>query len=112
MEIESKEPEAVFNPVSYRETKKISWKWRLKATFEPYPENEEVDETKKISWKWRLKGYWWSKCKHSIFAKQRKSPENGDWKRKLSGAVELHELEETKKISWKWRLKGDPFRRL
>ena len=118
----------------YQETKKISWKWRLKDknikdfNFEGY-----ALETKKISWKWRLKvlldvititldvavkqrkspenGDWKYNCGSILFTtllfrKQRKSPENGDWK----GATSVHRTvvkDETKKISWKWRLKAD-----
>ena len=38
-------------------------------------------ETKKVSWKWRLKGYSVLVCAYSTeLPKQRKSPENGDWK--------------------------------
>ncbi len=38
--------------------------------------------------------------------KQRKSPENGDWKLGLSPQHPVGTLQETKKVSWKWRLKG------
>ena len=87
------------------ETKKVSWKWRLKdymtkgavggymgnkesllkMEIESYDAsyNRPVDfsETKKVSWKWRLKAlYSLSPCPGRISEKQRKSPENGDWK--------------------------------
>ena len=92
------------------ETKKISWKWRLKETTTCALKVNSFLETKKISWKWRLKG---DSCEgsgarncvrnkenllkmeierflpvlpHLPFSpppKQRKSPENGDWKRSL-----------------------------
>ncbi len=38
--------------------------------------------------------------------KQRKSPENGDWKAPLPSCLSISSSFETKKISWKWRLKG------
>ncbi len=82
MEIESG-PEHTTRSVYLDETKKISWKWRLK-------DREDLSclwagdrwETKKISWKWRLK------------------VDSRSWLGVFVG-------EETKKISWKWRLKVD-----
>ena len=74
-------PTEAYSPTS--ETKKISWKWRLKGS-PPWTSwnREERRETKKISWKWRLKDTWWSSLHYwSRLRKQRKSPENGDWKR-------------------------------
>ncbi len=67
----------------------------------------QVHETKKISWKWRLKvPRTYIDPDNDPIEKQRKSPENGDWKFRLlcrtNGCVNT----ETKKISWKWRLKG------
>ncbi len=91
-----------------------------------------AEETKKISWKWRLK-VTFSFVFHALSSnlKQRKSPENGDWKSNptlsagtftntrnkenlLKMEIESDDAEfvvcsvvsnETKKISWKWRLK-------
>ncbi len=63
-----------------QETKKISWKWRLKDFPNGHIECGYVGETKKISWKWRLK----------------------DKKVRIFPASLQYE---TKKISWKWRLK-------
>ena len=64
------------------ETKKISWKWRLKACSLELITCKDCSETKKISWKWRLK---------------------------VSGRLAIfpfpQSIYETKKISWKWRLK-------
>ena len=63
-----------------RETKKISWKWRLKEAL-PVPLLHCLqDETKKISWKWRLKEWDGEGWIFKSSGKQRKSPENGDWK--------------------------------
>ena len=76
--------------VLWHETKKVSWKWRLKVSL--FSEELRLDfsfETKKVSWKWRLKG-------STIFipysdrtSKQRKSPENGDWKYFISSVLTL-----------------------
>ena len=68
--------------INHEETKKVSWKWRLKDVHE-YPISLYLyTETKKVSWKWRLKDT--VKCPdgrtYHICQKQRKSPENGDWK--------------------------------
>ncbi len=63
-------------------------------------------ETKKISWKWRLKAVVFREKQLILLdKKQRKSPENGDWKLFDVTAVFKTEDWETKKISWKWRLK-------
>ncbi len=68
------------NHWSYFETKKISWKWRLKGQPLCMGLLSPLGETKKISWKWRLKGLFTSSPNGSKSSKQRKSPENGDWK--------------------------------
>ncbi len=66
-----------------------------------------IGETKKISWKWRLKALHESVDYASgLWGKQRKSPENGDWKKTSARTVIPSTSKETKKISWKWRLKG------
>ena len=88
-----------------RETKKVSWKWRLKAILPPPAQNLSFRETKKVSWKWRLKVKYpvlgisvvnqWNKeslLKMEIESARGKSDaSNSRW--------------ETKKVSWKWRLK-------
>ncbi len=63
------------------ETKKISWKWRLKGGTVVIPTGGGKTETKKISWKWRLKVTY------------------------LLSTIFSPSSRETKKISWKWRLK-------
>ena len=66
---------------SRAETKKISWKWRLKVSPWRTCLWYWCWETKKISWKWRLKvQYWGWRSWSTRKRKQRKSPENGDWK--------------------------------
>ncbi len=67
----------------FLETKKISWKWRLKVGWR-YELLELLSyETKKISWKWRLKVMQLTRIEVDQSRKQRKSPENGDWKTTL-----------------------------
>ncbi len=99
-----------------------------------YPVNLLNLETKKISWKWRLKVRMSALlCLTAFATKQRKSPENGDWKvnflsrsgnsnhgnkeNLLKMEIErfpfcqdtFRQFWETKKISWKWRLKAEIF---
>ncbi len=88
------------------ETKKISWKWRLKDESHWLQFDQLDHETKKISWKWRLKEVLRFLLDLLLFIlKQRKSPENGDWKASMWSKRKKRTMCETKKISWKWRLK-------
>ncbi len=82
MEIESRKRRRNNFRGSVWETKKISWKWRLKVSYDDNcTVRLELLETKKISWKWRLKVNTYCPVFQSIIVlKQRKSPENGDWK--------------------------------
>ena len=116
------------------ETKKVSWKWRLKVDYTNSFSNATVMKQRKSpengDWKWILFSgilcidFLWNKeslLKMEIesnqevpvqsfptFLKQRKSPENGDWKTTHGFLVrEEPQQAETKKVSWKWRLK-DP----
>ena len=47
---------------------------------------------------------------YGVYVKQRKSPENGDWKYFLFKAPYFSSIFETKKVSWKWRLKASPLK--
>ncbi len=122
-----------FNFVVLCETKKISWKWRLKV-FHPIsalqiypPWNKENLLKMEIERKnclispvtictrkqrkspengdWKLLSSTATPC--NPLEKQRKSPENGDWKLRLLISIGTIMRLETKKISWKWRLKAD-----
>ena len=89
------------------ETKKVSWKWRLKDSISSVNAFNPFSETKKVSWKWRLKVLISSSSAlRALSSKQRKSPKNGDWKLESHGTHCESGISETKKVSWKWRLKG------
>ena len=66
-----------------------------------------LSETKKVSWKWRLKVKGEVAMRAIPIEKQRKSPENGDWKYSIVSMRASHTPVETKKVSWKWRLKDE-----
>ncbi len=155
MEIERRPISSPISALPFVETKKISWKWRLKVIMYACNCSDAASETKKISWKWRLKDCVWNvwadyssvetkkiswKWRLKVISiwrfepyektKQRKSPENGDWKSQVfqdqflpcfRNKENLLKMEieslilitsstvptlETKKISWKWRLKA------
>ena len=104
MEIESLLPD-LYRHLSFSETKKVSWKWRLKAnswrTFNSRWYVKQRKSPENGDWK---KGVAETRIT-PFLRKQRKSPENGDWKFILIFA-EILAISETKKVSWKWRLKG------
>ena len=62
------------------ETKGVSWKWRLKVVMRRCVYYQIFTETKGVSWKWRLKVPAVVAPCLSHGWKQRESPENGDWK--------------------------------
>ena len=70
----------LFFAPTVKETKKVSWKWRLKGHVHFLNPSIPCFETKKVSWKWRLKAIFVPGYFPKLPSKQRKSPENGDWK--------------------------------
>ncbi len=82
MEIE-RQCSYVLQQIQNLETKKVSWKWRLKEN-NNMADDVIKEETKKVSWKWRLKAAPGAfRPARESEMKQRKSPENGDWKMML-----------------------------
>ncbi len=67
--------------IALRETKKISWKWRLKVTsLKIYNNSSSVMKQRKSpeNGDWKLQVI--IEAVRLRYSKQRKSPENGDWK--------------------------------
>ena len=95
-----------------QETKKISWKWRLKEPFDNPVRDHSYGETKKISWKWRLKVSFLTGRNGGLRYLETKKI---SWKWRLKAFFPYNHTYllpyETKKISWKWRLK-DIFHKL
>ncbi len=105
MEIESLSHPLLSHPLL--ETKKISWKWRLKDTLLILSHVAFTVETKKISWKWRLKDFY--QFYHIFHFHHLRNKENllkmEIERGRCEPACSFLRVQETKKISWKWRLK-------
>ncbi len=88
------------------ETKKSPWKWGLKGGKALSSQGgSRTHETKKSPWKWGLKVDCLEVDLMSQLAKQRKAPENGDWKTAFFTFMNWVVFSETKKSPWKWGLK-------
>ncbi len=65
------------------ETKKVSWKWRLKACFDIVRQYVSLGNKESLL-KMEIESEFHQKDnRHHVSGKQRKSPENGDWKTHL-----------------------------
>ncbi len=132
MEIERRRLSSTYHPGHLPETKKISWKWRLKAIYSLSAASQYSLRNKENLLKMEIERRRQPIRVLVIRAKQRKSPENGDWKNpflnpfcllpEIWNKENLLKMEiesymnfylilisssnETKKISWKWRLKA------